>query len=341
MPAQCGKKKKEWITAPSAIERRLDRSPQMASIVTSLPKRGYRRRGKPSSGAISVTPASSAALRNRVCHDLFGLRRAGPLVLMPRTSSSLVFDHDGLHFPGSRNDRDGVSQIVLALAVWHYRFFFDDFQRFAAIGTPITPGVAEVGVCHVSHGPWCVGRARGSPPAGRPRPAAVHSRWDRAARKKPEHGHLPLHLSAMHANRANVAARKSAGVFAECDEQIVGRRGRWPSRGREHRYVPCRGVHAEYTFCSIRTLLFDLVGKQAGGLARLTTAWSAGAGLRFGAAVLSTCASKRLASDRMQTPSAIEDRIRVPSPAARHDGSGLIWWSSCPYEAPILRRAPS
>ena len=77
----------EWITAPSAM---VTPGPitTNGSMVTSLPNLVSAARYTVS-GAISVTPASSAALRSRACITASASASCA-LVLMPRTSSSPV-----------------------------------------------------------------------------------------------------------------------------------------------------------------------------------------------------------------------------------------------------------
>ena len=88
MPIEaCTMCENEWITAPSAM---LTPGPitTNGSMVTSLPNVVSAARWTVS-GAISVTPASSAAWRSRACITA-SASASWLLVLMPRTSSSLV-----------------------------------------------------------------------------------------------------------------------------------------------------------------------------------------------------------------------------------------------------------
>src|SRR5829696_8573665 len=117
----------EWITAPSAM---LTPGPitTNGSIVTSLPKMVSAARWTVS-GAISVTPASSAAWRSRAC--ITASASASWLSVDAAHFVLAGFDHDGLqsHFP---DDSDGIDQIILALAVG-FADPVENFKRLAAI----------------------------------------------------------------------------------------------------------------------------------------------------------------------------------------------------------------
>ena len=118
----------EWITAPSAI---VTPGPitTKGSMVTSLPNLVSAER-KTVSGAIRVTPASSAALRSRACITASASASCA-LVLMPRTSSSLVSITTASN-PISLTMVDGIDQIILALAVG-IADPVENFQRAAAV----------------------------------------------------------------------------------------------------------------------------------------------------------------------------------------------------------------
>ena len=133
-------------------------------------------------------------------HDLLGL---GELGLGVDAAHFILagFDHDGLQSQLT-NDVDRIAQIILALAVG-IADLFDDLQRPAAVERHHA-GIAEFDLAFRRRR---VGVLRGSPPAGRPRPAAGHSRSGSAARKPSTASAAPFFSGAR--RRSKVAAEIS------------------------------------------------------------------------------------------------------------------------------------
>ena len=168
-------------------------------MVTSLPKRGV-------GGEIDRLRRDHrhAGVERRLAqprlHHLLGF---GELGLGVDAAHFILagFDHDGLQsqFP---NDGDRIGQIILALAVG-VADLFDDFERRAAVERHHA-GVAERD--RALRRRWRR-HVRGSPPAGRLRPAAGHSRWDR--RRESRARPAPRRFASGARRRSNVSAEIS------------------------------------------------------------------------------------------------------------------------------------
>ena len=221
----------EWITAPSAMHdagtddyERLD-----GDVVAEF---GI-------GGEMDLSPARSAsrrhpapAWRSRACITA-SASASWLLVLMPRTSSSLVSITTASN-PISLHDGDGIDQIILALAVG-VADPVEDFQRLAAVERHHA-GIAQrdLALLRASHPP-----VRGSRPAVRPRPAAGHSRSDRRRESRAPRGRRPSPA----ARAAAQMFRPKSAAYRRTRPADRRRRARSP-RGPPAPHARCRGARA-------------------------------------------------------------------------------------------------